>query len=601
MENRENLPDHEPVPVTDEHARGAAFERHQALAAGVLALPNLFLRSALTLGLLYGMLGLVLVALVETRFLNVTLAVGIGCGLILLQYALGPWLMDLSLRFLYTMRWAQPDELPEHVEAFVRRVCDEQGMKFPSFGIINDGAPQAFTYGHHPSNARVVISRGVLELLEPGEVEAVVAHELGHAHNWDMALMTLANLVPLLLYFLYRVAIQFRFGDNDKGKLPAWAVAAGAYLLYIISEYVVLWFSRTREYYADRFSGRMTGDPNALARALVKIAYGLAAQDSKQHAAEEANKAASKNKKEKAVPALAGAGALGALNIFDRGSALNLVVSSGGQSSEPGAPAALDPERVKGAMQWDLWNPWARFYELNSTHPLVAKRLQYLGDQAAAQGQEPFVVFDRARPESYWDDFAVDLVVVLLPVLGLLAGAGVFVALGLTGRWQPLWLGVAVALAGVGSLIKTRFAYRGWPFEHRTVASLVAHVKVSPVRPVPAVVTGTIIGKGVPGLIYSDSFVIRDPTGILFLDYRQPLPLWGFLFGLLRAGRYQGQEVRVTGWFRRAPVPYLEMYHLETVDGSLPARRCYTYHARLALGAILAVAGIALAVVLAAV
>jgi hypothetical protein len=359
---------------------------------------------------------------------------------------------------------------------------------------------------------------------------------------------------------------------------------------------VVVWFSRTREYYADRFSGRMTGDPNALARALVKIAYGLAAQDSKQKAAEEAEKADKKNKKKQQTmaPAMAGSGALGALNIFDRGSAVNLVVSSAGQSSGPGAPATLDPERVKGAMQWDLWNPWARFYELNSTHPLVAKRLQYLGDQAAAQGQEPFVVFDRAKPESYWDDFAVDLVVVLLPVLGLLLGVALFVGIGLAGRWQPLWLGVGVILAGIGSLIKTLFSYRGRLFEHRTVASLVAHVKVSPVRPVPAVVTGTIIGKGVPGLIYSDSFVVRDPTGILFLDYRQPLPLWGFLFGLLRAGRYQGKEVRVTGWFRRAPVPYLEIYRLETVDDSLPARGCYTYHARLALAVLIAVAGVAL-------
>jgi Zn-dependent protease with chaperone function len=295
----ENLPEQE--PITDERARGAAFERHRALAAGVLALPNLFLRSALTLGLLYGMLGLVLIGLVETRLLGAGVAVGIGCAIIILQYVLGPWLMDLSLRYLYTMRWLEPEELPEHLENFIRRVCDEQRMKFPSVGIIHDGAPQAFTYGHHPGNARVVISRGILQLLEPGEAEAVVAHELGHARNWDMALMTLANLVPLLLYFLYRVALEFRGGDN-KGKAPAWAIALGAYVLYIISEYVVLWFSRTREYYADRFSGRMTGDPNALARALVKIAYGLAAQDSKQHAAEEANKTKKKSRNRWPLP-----------------------------------------------------------------------------------------------------------------------------------------------------------------------------------------------------------------------------------------------------------------------------------------------------------
>src|SRR6185436_6650498 len=130
----------------------------------------------------------------------------------------------------------EPDQLPQHLEDFVQRVCGENRMKFPWFGIIEDGAPQAFTYGHHPSNARVVISRGLMELLSPEELEAVVAHELGHARNWDMALMTLANLVPLLLYYLYDTAMRYGSSDDDKkGGAAAVAVAIGAYVLYIIS------------------------------------------------------------------------------------------------------------------------------------------------------------------------------------------------------------------------------------------------------------------------------------------------------------------------------------------------------------------------------
>ena len=66
------------------------------------------------------------------------------------------------------------------------------------------------------------------------------------------------------------------------------------------------------------------------------------------------------------------------------------------------AHAGPDPEQIKGAMQWDLWNPWATYYEINSTHPLAAKRMLALSDQAAALGQTPAVVFDRAKPESYW-------------------------------------------------------------------------------------------------------------------------------------------------------------------------------------------------------
>jgi len=281
---------------------------------------------------------------------------------------------------------------------------------------------------------------------------------------------------------------------------------------------------------------------------------------------------------------VAGSGALAALNIFDRTAAVSMVMCSASQKTSSSDSLAdtrnLDVERVKGAMQWDLWSPWAIYYELHSTHPLVAKRLRYLGDQASSQGQTPFVVFDRSQPRSYWGDFLVDLLMMALPTLGLLIGLfgfGVHSLLAGAALWW--WLGVAVALLGAGGVLKTRFRYRRGMFPHLTVAALLGHVNVSGVRPVQVTLTGQIIGKGVPGLIWSEDFVLQDPTGILFLDYKQPLAIWTWLFGLLQAGRYQGKEVIVQGWFRRAPTPYLEIYQLETADGSEPPRMSYTYWA----------------------
>jgi Zn-dependent protease with chaperone function/Zn-finger nucleic acid-binding protein len=589
------LPEERPdVAEADPHARAAAEERSRLLSAGLLALPNLFLRSALVLFVLYALLGLLLITLVQFGLLRPSLAVVIGVGFALLQFLIGPWCMDLVLRFAYSFRWVTPHELPEHLRSFVERVCEQHRMRFPSFGLIDDGAPQAFTYGHHPGNARVVISRGILELLEPDEVEAVVAHELGHARNWDMALMTLANLVPLLAYYLYRVAIEIR---EEKARAPAWMVAVGSYVVYIISEYLVLWFSRTREYYADRFAGQATGKPNALASALVKIAYGLAAAGRAEHEAVAAvtDKKAKIAGQDKIARQHDRMGALRAMNIFDDRAAVGLVVSSAvGRGDDAKRPEA---EALKGAMQWDLWNPWAAWYELNSTHPLVAKRLLRLGDQAAQQGQEPLVIFDRRKPESYWDDFLVDVAVMALPLVCFLAGLVAFMIAGLTAqRWHPSWLGGGLVLAGLASLFKTWFVYRSDFFPHLSVAALLHKVKVSAVRPVPATLTGTIIGKGVPGLVWSEDFVMRDRTGILFLDYNQPLAIWNFLFGLFRAGRYQGKDIRVSGWFRRAPVPYLEVNRVEVLDGSLPPRRCYARHARMLVACLLVAAGVAVAI-----
>jgi Zn-dependent protease with chaperone function len=589
------------VPVeTDPHVQAAAQERVHALRAGLLALPNLFLRSALALGLLYGLLGLVLVTLAQFDVLAPSVAVGIGVAVILLQFLLGPWFMDLMLRWLYRFERVPPERLPAHLHAFVERVCAEQRMKFPSFGLLHDGAPQAFTYGHHPGNARVVLSQGIFDLLEPDEVEAVVAHELGHAHNWDMALMTLANLVPLLLYYLYRITTEALSSKNAKDGKDGWAavaVGAGAYVLYIVSEYMVLWFSRTREYYADRFAGRVTGNPNALASGLVKIAYGLAARAEPPGAVKEGGEV--KESEKKPPVRRDRIGALRALNIFDDRAAVGLVMASATRA--PTEPRRPDVEQIKGAMQWDLWNPWAKWYELHSTHPLVAKRLSYLADQAAHQDQEPLVVFDRQRPESYWDDFLVDLVVMWLPLLGFLLGAatGAGAALGVGLGWGQaalLGLGGGLVLGGLAGLRQLRFSYRRDAFPHLSVAALLHRVKVSSVRPVPATLTGTIIGKGVPGLVYSEDFVLQDRTGILFLDYQQPLGLWNFFFGLLRARRYQGKEVRVRGWYRRAPVPYLQIDRLEVLDGSLPPRRCYAYHAQWVVAGLLAVVGTAMIV-----
>ncbi len=531
----------------------ASLAAASGAARTLMPLPNLFLRSTLTLAGMYGILGLAVIAAVEFAGVNLDLAVGIGIFVVLLQFLLGPFFMDLSLRWLYQTRRLEHHELPGHLRGFVERLCRSKDISHPRFLLIDDGAPQAFTYGHVPGNARIVLSRGILDLLEPEEVEAVVAHEVGHAVHWDMALMTIAQLVPLLLYYLYRSLMEASADSNGDGKEKSGVatVAIGAYLLYIVSEYMVLWFSRTREYHADRFAGEATGKPGKLASALVKIAYGLAAQKVDEE----------KEEKHKRVDAV------GAMGIFDAGAAQSLALTSAdtddGQGDTRGDTrgGVINEENLTGAMRWDLWNPWAKWYELHSTHPLVAKRLQFLSNQALHMGKAPYVAFTDERPESYWDEFLVDIVIHLLPTIALVGVPSVFAGLGLWGRTGMLDQIIPVTMIAVGLAMLTRylFVYRGDIFADMSVAALLKCVKVSAVRPVPCTLRGTVIGRGVPGYIFSEDFVMRDSTGIIFLDYRQPLRIWEFFFGLLRAGEYNGQEVTVEGWYRRAPMPYLEI------------------------------------------
>jgi heat shock protein HtpX len=501
-----------------------------------------------------------LITAVELGEVTVDQALYLGVGSALFQFIAGPWLVDLTLSFLYDSAKLESQELPEHLRQFVERVCGEHGIPFPQFRLIHDGAPQAFTYGHVPANARVVLSQGTIDLLTPEELEAVVAHEIGHVVHWDMLVMTMAQLVPLISYYVYRTIAEreTRDQDNDKDGDASALIAVGAYVLYVVSEYLVLALSRAREFHADRFSGEATGQPGHLASALVKIAYGLAGQEPDREPGAE---------KTSRTPKL---GAIGALGIFSVKSAKRFAIAGYAEA----AGGADRQETIRGAMRWDLFNPWARWYELNSTHPLVAKRLRHLGNQAQVMGLEPFIEFDEVQPESYWDDFALDLFVEYLPLFILFGSALAFAGVSIAG-FHPTAMGdqlldqilgpAAIALGGA-MLFRWYYRYRDGTFPDSTVAALVKQVKVSDVRPIPCTLTGTCVGRGLPGYVFSEDFVLKDATGILFLDYRQPLKILEWLFGLLRAGKYTGREVRVEGWFRRSPMPYVQIYRIESGD-----------------------------------
>ena len=570
------VPDRPSEPTPGQTATPAGADQPFARTVGapvrLLALPSLALRSLGVLFFLYGLVFVFFVALIEVLKAPIGLAFVMVVLFAAIQFMVSPWIMDWTLSWFHSLHWVEAKDLPETLRAFMTHVTEQHRIPFPRVGIIEDGNPNAFTYGHSPQNARVVFTRGIIQMLSPEELNAVAGHELGHALHWDMLVMTAAMLVPTIFYLLYRMGMSVTQGSRrssrGKGGGALIAVAFAALVCYYLSQYIVLFLSRVREYYADRFSGEATRDPNALARGLVKIAYGLAGRE--DQAAEEKDQRTSRSAVLKG-----GDNAIQALGIFNPQAARSLAAVTLG-----GGAMKFSEENMLGAMQWDLWNPWAAWYELNSTHPLPAKRIQALGNQAAAYGQQPLVRFNLKQPESYWDEFLVDIMVYLapaaLPALFLLVAG----ARALAAQKPPSleWAAGLLLCLGLGFLIRVLFSYRGGEFPAMRVSSLIKKVKVSAVRPVPASLKGKIIGRGVPGLIWSADMVLQDETGFIFLDYRQPFGFVESLFGLFRTPGIIGQEVTVKGWYRRSPMPYFEMLSLRVAGRT---HNCYVYWIKL--------------------
>ena len=134
--------------------------------------------------------------------------------------------------------------------------------------------PNAFALGRSPKHATVCATTAIVDLLTPAELEGVMAHELSHVANRDVAIMTLASFFASLASMI----VQFSFffgggssGDDDDDSPGIFAVIVVSMMVYAISFFLMQALSRYREYAADRGAAILTGRPSALASALMKL------------------------------------------------------------------------------------------------------------------------------------------------------------------------------------------------------------------------------------------------------------------------------------------------------------------------------------------
>ncbi|HEY4591019.1 MAG TPA: M48 family metalloprotease, partial [Thermoanaerobaculia bacterium] len=175
-------------------------------------------RSLLILLALYGLVFALGDALLVQNRASLWIAIVFAVAIVGFQYLIGPWVIEMLL----SISW-DGDQLPARNREFIERLCRERGLKVPRIGVIQSGTPNAFTFGHVPGNARLVVTSGLLDVLTPEEANAVLAHEIGHVEHWDFVVMTIAALAPILLYQIY---VFTRSNNNTR------VVAYTAYLCY---------------------------------------------------------------------------------------------------------------------------------------------------------------------------------------------------------------------------------------------------------------------------------------------------------------------------------------------------------------------------------
>jgi len=506
---------------------------------------------------LAGLTGLMIgIGFAAVGFLNAPLwfPFAFAIVMILVQYAINPRIIEWLIPATIVPRTADGYGTDHPLARILVARCRQAGIPLVKLGIVDDGNPNAFTFGHTRGDARIWVTRGLLERLDERELDAVITHEVGHVKNRDFIVMTVAAVVPMVLYLVW--VIGNRAGGRDQARL----VAIAAYVGWIISRFTLLALSRAREYAADHWSCEATGDGDALCSALVKVAYGMGSVDASRKNDAMVLAASGKRRKRQRIDTKPmRLQAMSAMGIFDPRDAVAM---------ETALAAGVDPQRAIAALRWDTVNPWARVMEKLSSHPIVAHRFQALEESKLPGKPSKWSVVRSLATVPAEERFAVRREFIAEAVMTVAPWA-ILIPLLLFGAFASSAMSIAVALIAAGLLLIVKQGMR-YPrkVEHvDQIASLIERLDASPVAGIDVEIKGRIIGRGMPGYVLSPDMVVQDESGFVPVMYANSIPFARLFFSLARVRQFLGHDVVARGWYRRTPGPVLELREVQTSDG----------------------------------
>ncbi|MDP5016812.1 MAG: zinc metalloprotease HtpX [Dolichospermum sp.] len=472
-------------------------------------------------------------------------------GLFVILMVSSPWLLDWILA-----RFSGQEELTkEKLNSYSRetsrvlqRTCQQRRWPSPQLRILPISAPIMISYGNLPRTARITVSQGLLEQLADDEIAAIYALSLGQIGRWDFMVMSLVLLVTLPFYGLYQQISVW--GNQHQHKIWRWpgtVLAAITYGIWCLLTGTALLNARLRLDHSDRLSAEITGNPNGLIRAFLKISIGVAHDISLQ---------------ERTCWQL---------------ESLNLLAPVAYQHSIIlGSTAGHLP--FESFLKWENFHPYRQWLTINSCHPLMGDRIERLCQIARywhldtelhqTNPAQPILI----QPQSFLLQIA--------PWLGIPLGV---IFAGLTWLvWQTAY---------TIHLLNLKWIYDNWSFvtgcmligfsigtvmrinalfpditpvnaqKDENLTSLLANPCILPIDSIRVRFTGKLIGRPGIGNCLAQDLILQSSQGLMKLHH---IPWLGKSFN---PQDLIGRQITVTGWLRRGGTPWIDIQTLETQGG----------------------------------
>ncbi len=229
------------------------------------------LKTALLFGAIIGVLLAMGSLFAGGRYLWIFLLIGLATT------AYGYWNSDTIAIRAMRARPVTEAEAPA-MYRIVRELSMRAGQPMPRLYVSPTQAPNAFATGRNPANSAVCCTEGILGLLDERELRGVLGHELMHVYNRDILTSSVAAAIAGMITSAAQILMfSSMFGGSDENRPHPIAALLMSLLAPMAAMVIQMAISRTREYDADEDGARLTGDPLALASALHKLQYGVAA------------------------------------------------------------------------------------------------------------------------------------------------------------------------------------------------------------------------------------------------------------------------------------------------------------------------------------